>query len=74
MTNRWLLIVGIALGIAMDRLIIKWAKKRAIKNLKEQINSLKIIATITPDNAERARSIEAAAKLGEKLNQLEKEG
>lgn len=74
MTNRWLLIVGIVLGIAMDRLIIKWAKKRAIKNLKEQINSLKIIATITPDNAERARSIEVAAKLGEKLNQLEKEG
>ena len=56
------------------KLLQRWKRKIVIKNIKEEIFNLKTVAKLTPDNDERRKSIELAAKLWEKLKELEKEG
>lgn len=62
------------MGIALYKILQKVKRKIAIKNIKEQLYNLKTIAMLTDDHNERVKSIELAAKLWEKLNELEKEG
>lgn len=65
-----ILIIGMILGIIIYKRYRSFMKKMAKKELQEQLNNIKIIATHSTDQEEIQKSLEMAAKIWEALKKL----